>query len=202
MTVASALPVPFLARLFPELTPFPALLDELHRACQRHPLKPGQVLVEPGSHCDSVFFIEKGMVRAYYYNDNDNDNDNDDGSVTSWFAVEEGICYFPHSYYYREPTSGGLTSIEKGLAWSVTKSTLIRLVEHHPRLAVIMEKVSKYYLVEQEQHLKLLRLIRASDRLACFRGLYPKVYGRVLTKHLATYLSMTPQTLCRLKKEA
>ena len=132
--------------------------------------------MEEGTICDRLYFIEEGMVRAYYYNDNDNDNDNhndnhndNDNTITSWFETEGGFIYLPHSFIRGEPAFKSVESLEKGLAWSISRASLDEFCKKHPVAAIIKNRVSEHYLVEYEYKLKMLRIPKAADRLAFSR---------------------------------
>ena len=157
--------------------------------------------MEEGTVCDRLYFIEEGMVRAYYYNnDNDNDNDNDN-TITSWFEIEGGYVYLPHSFFRGELAFKSVESLEPGLAWSISRLNLNRLAETYPCAAIIKDRVSEHYQVEYEYKLRMLRIHRAADRLAFFEARHPLIYRRAKLMHIASFLNMTPQTLSKLRLE-
>jgi len=184
------------AAIFPEFAPYPDLILQLSGLLKRHILHPGQLLVTAGDYNDRFYFIASGMIRGVYYNDNDNDNDN---TITSWFELEGGYVAVPHSYFKNEPSLDSIEVLEAGVAFSVSRAELQQLQATNPAMGVVVRAIVVRYMVQMEHQLRALRMTTAKQRVDYFRVHFPSVYKRASLKHIASFLSMTPQTLSKIR---
>jgi CRP/FNR family transcriptional regulator, anaerobic regulatory protein len=188
----------FLVQLFPELSLFPTIIDELMQACKRHILKPKQLLITAGTVNDRLYFIEKGLLRGYYYTDTDTDTDTD---TTSWFEAEGGIITLPHSFFGRQPAFEYVEAVERCAVYSISRYDLARFQGEHSVVQLITQRLSEQYMIEFENRLRMLRLKKANQRLQFFQSRYPDIYRRAPLKATATYLNMTPERLSQLRQQ-
>ncbi len=182
------------ATIFPEFAPHPDLIVQLAGLLRRHILRPGQLLVTAGDLNDRFYFIASGMIRGVYYNDKDNDN-----TITSWFEIEGGYVAIPHSYFNDEPSRESIEVLEPGVAFSVSRADLQQLQATNLAIGMVVRTIIIRYMVQMEHQLRALRMTTAKQRVDYFQQYFPSVYRRAALKHIASFLSMTPQTLSKIR---
>jgi CRP-like cAMP-binding protein len=80
--------MPLIKHLSSIITVSPNLTEELKKVTIKKTVSKGDVIVNCYDRCDSIYFIEKGLVRGYYFNE--------EKEITNWFAQEEE---FATSFY-------------------------------------------------------------------------------------------------------
>ncbi|MBO0948628.1 Crp/Fnr family transcriptional regulator [Fibrella forsythiae] len=181
------------AAIFPEFAPYPDLILQLCTLLKRHILRPGQLLVTAGDQNDRFYFIASGMVRGVYH------NDTDDSTITSWFETEGGYVAIPHSYFKNEPSLESIEALETGIAFSVSRADLQHLQVTNPAMGMVGRAILVRYMVQMEHQLRALRMTTAKQRVDYFRVHFPTIYKRAPLRHIASFLSMTPQTLSKIR---
>ncbi|WP_375446437.1 Crp/Fnr family transcriptional regulator [uncultured Fibrella sp.] len=194
MTDTTTPPTHLFADTFPEFAPYPDLILQLSGLLKRHLLHPGQLLVTAGEHNDRFYFIASGMIRGVYYIDTDIDN-----TITSWFEIEGGYVAIPHSYFNNEPSLESIEVLEAGEAFSVSRAELQQFQAANPAMGMVVRAIIIRYMVQMEHQLRALRLTTAKQRVDYFQQYFPSVYKRAALKHIASFLSMTPQTLSKIR---
>jgi CRP-like cAMP-binding protein len=180
------------ATIFPEFALHPDLILQLLGMLKRHVLQPGQLLVTTGDYNDRFYFIASGMIRGIYYDDNDN-------AVTTWFEIERGYVSIPHSYFNNEPSRESIEVLEAGVAFSLSRAELQRLQSVNPAMGKVVRTIIIRYMLRMEHQLRALRMTTAQQRVDYFQEYFPSVYKRAALKHIASFLSMTPQTLSKIR---
>jgi len=64
----------------------PDIRDLLYQKSQPFEFAKNEMIIQMGTVCKYVFFIEQGMVRNFYYDQNGHD-------VTHWFSSEKMMVY-------------------------------------------------------------------------------------------------------------
>lgn len=152
------------------------------------------ILIEPGKKDDNIYFIEKGIARAY--------NLIEGKEVTSWFSREGELIYSTNSFYGK--TEGYETEtvqvLEDSLLYSIPIAELEGLCSKHADIANWLRILHQRAFVELERRL-ISRLYRsAEERYRDFVRKNPEMLQRVNLGHIASYLGMSQVTLCALRK--
>lgn len=180
------------ASIFPEFAPHPDLTSQLVGLLRRHVLHPGQLLVAAGEYNDRFYFMASGMIRGVYYTTADT-------TITSWFEIEGGYVAIPHSYFNNEPSRESIEVLEAGVAFSVSRAELQHFQATNPLMGMVVRAIIVRYMIQMEHQLRALRLTTAKQRVDYFRQYFPSVYKRAALRHIASFLSMTPQTLSKIR---
>ena len=73
------------------------------------------ILVELGQVCKHIYYIEKGMLRNFYYDRKGND-------ITHWFAKDGMILTVPPSFFKKAPSEFRMEALE---------DTHVKALTHH-----------------------------------------------------------------------
>ena len=160
----------------------------------RKEVKRGEIIISDGVICHDHIYVEKGLVRQYYYK-----NGHD---VTEHFSTEGDTVMSIESLYAGVTNHLLAETLEPCILWYHNYNKFIELVEKSWGIA-------KYYRVFQEDDLIItqhkadaFRFESSRERYERFVKEYPEAAKRAPLQHIASYLLMTPETLSRIRAGA
>jgi CRP-like cAMP-binding protein len=154
--------------------------------------KKGDILVNAGDVCRSVFFINKGLCRTFFLNNKGEES-------TFHFTVENGFVTDYDSFLAKQPAYFTIQALEPVEAVVMSYLTVhdgyINLREGEKLGRVLAEK---YLFIFTNK----VRDIYTEDALTRYKKMnlnYPSILQRVPQHMVASYLNITPVHLSRLK---
>jgi CRP-like cAMP-binding protein len=155
-------------------------------------LQKGEHLLEVGSICRNIFFIERGLVR-YYCTINGEEK-------TSYFNKEgEFVCDYA-SFLPQIPSATNIQALERCRVYAISHANIqlfynkVAHGERFGRLALeevfvnVISQVSSLYNDPPEL------------RYSTFLSKYPDIAQRIPQYHIASYVGIKPQSLSRIRK--
>ena len=153
----------------------------------------GTIIVDIGQVNDKMYFIEKGMLREFSYQDQDQDN-----TISHWLMSENDFVYLVESFLEQKPSKIALEVIENAKLWVISKQNMDKLYLDFPHLNLIGRLTGEKYLKKYKIYIGILRQ-SPKARLDWFYDFHPELANRVPLKYVATYLNITPSTLSRVR---
>ena len=150
-------------------------------------------LIEEGIYCKYAYFIENGIIRAYWIVDGE--------EYTTSFGEEGGIVFSMDELYYDKISEEYVETLEEVDAYRISIKDLKHLLETN------LEICNWGRIIHQNEYRRLHRShkerlsLNARDRYEEFRKQFPNVCRRVNLKYIASYLGITLSTLSRLRRE-
>lgn len=152
---------------------------------------PRTILLEEGHVADRLYFIERGCLRLFFYQDGKD--------VTFQFFFEDECVASFDSLYFRRPSLFSLQSIEKSVIRAISRDEFFRLIYADDRVRRFYEDK----LVERFGAYQQLFLSRIKDtprqRYEELIRVKPEIIRRVPLHYVATYLGITPVSLSRIR---
>lgn len=172
-------------RLSPEGTRALSLIME--------PLKlaKGKLFVKEGEVADYVHYIEKGLVRQFYFKNN--------RDLTEHISYEGNIVICLESYLREEPTRLMAETLEPSIIWRIRKGDFYLLSEQMREIELLYHKILEYSLLSSQQKADDLRFETAASRYRLLMKRHPEIIKRAPMIHIASLLQMTPETLSRVR---
>lgn len=172
-------------RLSPEGTRALSLIME--------PLKltKGKLFVKEGEVADYVHYIEKGLVRQFYFKNN--------RDLTEHISYEGNIVICLESYLREEPTRLMAETLEPSIIWRIRKGDFYLLSEQMREIELLYHKILEYSLLSSQQKADDLRFETAANRYRLLMKRHPEIIKRAPMIHIASLLQMTPETLSRVR---
>lgn len=169
-------------------------LKELTSRLQPVTMAKKTILVEPGKKDSNIYFIEKGIARAF--------NLVDGKEITSWFSKEGDLIYSTNSFYGKtEGYENEMVQIlEKSLFYYIPITELENLCLQYSEIANWLRILHQRAFVEMERRLIYRLYMSAEERYKDFIKKNPDMLQRVNLGYIASYLGISHVTLCALRK--
>lgn len=163
---------------------------ELMRITERHTYTQGEIFVRAGIGVNTVFFVEKGLCRLFYYKD--------DKEVTSWFAFEN-TTITTLSFLAQTPNDEYLQALETSTLIAVPYAELQKLYVRYPAIERVGRTQLEKITLQLGQRLKSLQFYTAKERYQELLYAFPSLPQRVPQHYIASFLGITPETLSRIR---
>lgn len=153
---------------------------------------PKQVLTRGGEIEQHVYFVQKGLLRKYFFRNNE--------EVTAQLAIEGDLISANISFLTGIPSDHFIETLEPSVVTFITKSSLESLYASSYNFEKMGRLILLEWMLEKERKDTSRMIERPKDR---FRELFsknPKLINRVPQKYLASLLNIEPETFSRYKK--
>ena len=157
-------------------------------------VKKNELLLARGAVADRLFFIVKGCLRLYYYNE-------DHSLSTRFMAFENTFLTSIVSFISREPAPESIQAVESSELLVISYQDFFRLRETIPAWDKMYIYILEYGLTVITSKLGSLLTQNATERYRSLLQNNPELIQRLSNANLAAYLNISPETLSRLKSQ-
>lgn len=178
-----------IARIYCTLTPHG--IDLLGSILVPMKFQKGDTILEEGKVCRALYFVDKGMVRQYYYK-----NKKD---VTEHFSFEGRIVFCIESFLKQEPSRLIVEALENTKVYAIPYDDLQNLMVRNQEIDLLYRKVLEHVAISSQEHADSQRFENASERYERLLREKPEIVLRAPMVHIASFLQMTPETLSRVR---
>ncbi len=151
----------------------------------------GEKLMAAGEVCKYMYFVERGMVRQFYYK-----NGRD---VTEHFSYEGRIVICIESFLKQTPSLLGVEGLENSWLYAIPHDEFLHLVDEDKEMERLYRKILEHALISSQEHADSQRFENASERYLRLLRTKPEIILRAPMVHVASFLQMTPETLSRVR---
>ena len=138
-----------------------------------------------------LFFIEKGIARAYVVRE--------EQEITFWIGKEGDTVVSLKSYVKGEPGYENIVLMEDSVLYCLRQEDLYRLYEEDIHIANWGRKFAEQEFLQTEEKLIPLLFTTASYRYEILLKNNPDLLQRIPLECLASYLGITPVSLSRIR---
>lgn len=168
-------------------------LNQLLDLMERIEVPKNQRIIHAGSIEKSLFFIEKGIARAFC--------DGPENQITFWFGMEGDIVFSYNSYINALPGYESVEVLEHSVLYEVKTAALEALFQKDVEFANWGRKLAELELIKTEERL-IARLFKtATERYQELLSNDPALIQRIQLGYIASYLGVTQVTLSRIRAE-
>lgn len=153
----------------------------------------GHILLTANRIERSIYFISKGIVRAYA--------EVATGPITFWFGVEGDTALSIKSYISGEKSYENIELLEDCQLYEINITELKKLFEQDIHLANWGRKLAEYELARTERRLIDMQFKTAHERYNDLLAHYPELLLRVQLGYIASYLGMSQVSLSRIRAD-
>jgi CRP-like cAMP-binding protein len=169
----------------------PLLQQYLFRTVQQHQFSKKDFLLKAGEISHRVYFIKKGLLRAYYLENGQ--------EICSKFMKEGDLIVSVISFFKQKPGYEYIQAIEDCEVYSLRYDELQYMYKNFRELNIIARVlISKYYVLS-EQRLYFLRKKKAAERYYMMVRYFPRIMLRVPDKYIASFLGISKETISRIR---
>ncbi len=166
-------------------------LDKLENVLVPMKFAKGQMILSEGEVCKNIYYVEKGLVRQFYFKKGK--------AVTEYLAVEGTIVMCIESLFKEMPSLLQVEALEPVQIYALPKARLEEVALHNVNIQILYRKILEESLIISQIHADLVRFETAQDRYERLCRLSPQVALRAPLLYIASYLQMTPETLSRVR---
>lgn len=151
----------------------------------------GDTILKEGIVCNALYFVEKGMVRQFYYK-----NKKD---VTEHFSFEGRIVFCIESFLKQEPSRLIVEALENTTLYAIPHDALLGLMVRNQEMEMLYRKILEHVAISSQEHADSQRFENAAERYERLLKEKPEIILRAPMVHIASFLQMTPETLSRVR---
>jgi CRP-like cAMP-binding protein len=166
---------------------------ELQNICKEVDFKKGEDIQLIGHTCKTIYFVESGLVRIYYFKDGTD--------ITESFEFENAFVARAESLFTGKPSKKAIQAIEDTTLIAIDSNKLFKLFDLHPDLERLFRKIIELSYVNTVNRLESLQFYTAEERYANLIKDHSNVLKRVPLKLIASYLGITPVSLSRIRSQ-
>lgn len=169
-------------------------IEIIHRLFVKEHFKRNAVLLQEGEVCRKLFFIAKGIVRFSKLFDGED--------RTYVFRGEGTFCLEMESFLQKVPSKSNITAIEPTTVLSMTYENLqvfYNALRYGDRFG---RRVTEQAFIQAVNLLTTFNSESPEQRYLRFVMNYRHFIQRIPQHYIASHIGVTPQALCRIKKNA
>ena len=151
----------------------------------------GHILFRANKIETSIYFIKKGIARAYAYSD--------ENEITFWFGKEGDPIVSMQNYVNNKKGYEDVELLEDCELYELKTEKLQQLFLKDIHIANWGRKFSEFELIKSEERLISLQFNTATQRYLALLENYPSIIQRVQLTHIASYLGITQVSLSRIR---
>ncbi len=155
-------------------------------------LKKNNLFLKENSVCDSIAFVNSGVL--IYFKTLDNGDE-----ITTDFAFDGEWVANNHSRLNNSPSHLNIKAIEDSELFIVKQKELINLYDRTPALERFSRILIEQAFVKFVQLSIDLQTLSATDRYLKLLRSYPSIFQKVPLYHIANYLGIAPKSLSRIR---
>ena len=165
--------------------------DSIVNICSVLKVQKNKDLQPIGHTCRTIYFINKGIARVYYYKG--------DTDVTEYFAFENNLVARVESLFRGRPSNKGIQILEDAEIVAVNATALFQLYDDFPDIERLARKITEGGFVESVNRLESIQFHSADERYKALLEEDPNILQRVPLKYIASYLGITQVSLSRIR---
>ncbi len=151
----------------------------------------GHILFEADKIEKNIYFIKKGIARAYSYSE--------ENQITFWFGKEGDPIVSMKSYVSNEKGYEDVELLEDCVLYELKTEKMHTLYEQDIQIANWGRKFAELELIKSEKRLISLQFENATQRYAALIKNNPSLLLRVQLSYIASYLGITQISLSRIR---
>jgi len=156
--------------------------------------KSNTTIIKEGNIANSIYFIEKGLLRTYYLQNGK--------EINTYFACDGQFITSYASFIIQTPALENLETIENSIVHTISFTTLTELYRIDSKFEKLGRMLAeKNYLCVIDRTRKMQTLTAKQKYLDFIETYHKKIVQSVPQHQIASYLGIAPETLSRIRKQ-
>ena len=144
-----------------------------------------------GHTCKTIYFINTGVARIYYFKDG--------VDITESFAFENNIIARVESLFTGKPSRKAIQILEDAEIVAINSTQLFKLYDTYPEIERLFRLIFEAAYVGTVDRIEGIQFHTAEERYNALIKEAPNVLKRVPLKYIASYLGITQVSLSRIR---
>jgi CRP-like cAMP-binding protein len=144
-----------------------------------------------GHTCKTIYFINKGVARIYYYKDGID--------ITEGFYFENNIIARVESLFTGKPSRKAIQILEDAEIVAIDANALFKLYDSFPEIERLFRKIFEAGHVDTVNRIEGIQFHTAEERYKALLNEANDVLKKVPLKYVASYLGITQVSLSRIR---
>lgn len=153
----------------------------------------GDFMLSAGKVEHFLYYIERGIVRYFYY------NTLKDKEITTDFTFSEQFCLSYASFVKQIPSVLQMQALTDIKAYKIGRSQLEKLMNNIEVVKIKAVILEKLFVEKSERELRFLTQTPEENYLYLLQK-EPVLLQNIPLKYIASYIGITPQALSRIRK--
>ena len=149
------------------------------------------LLHEAGKICSEMHLIISGISRVFYFKE--------DKDITCHFAAEQETITTIDSFIQRKKSKYNIEALEDLKVLKISHSDLENVFKSNPKYERFGRLFLQQIYIDLVERIDDLQLHTAQERYETLFAKKPYLFQRVTSKHIASFLGITPETLSRIR---
>lgn len=158
----------------------------------------GDFPVKENEISERVFFVVSGLIKEYYLLPETQLPGNE---ICTGFTAENGFYYCTRSFISGLPSQRCAVALEDTQTLYLSKRDLEDLYRKIPKTERLVRIITERHQVFREDREELRENKSYAQRYLRFLETHKNIANRIKIKDMASYLSMTPEKLSRIRRE-
>ena len=149
--------------------------------------------LEPGKISRATAYVNSGCLRQYIVGDHEKE-------IILQFALEDWWIGDLESFHYEKPSMFYIQALEDSELMLLSRKNFLRVCEELPKYKAFHdEKVQRNHFATLKR-LSMAKLGTPEEKYLHLMKEHPQLFQRVPLHYIASYLSIEPESLSRLRK--
>lgn len=157
-------------------------------------LKKNAYFVKSGEVCQTVAYVNKGILRSYYINKKGN-------NITYSFHLPNSHVTSKNSFVNKTSSVLSIQAIEPTELLIINYNDLQELYKSNPLWQEAGRLVTEFSYMEIENNQTINQTDNTREKYLNLLNNYPQIIKRVPTAYIASYLGVSRETLSRIKNK-
>lgn len=155
-------------------------------------LKRNEYLLREGELCRHCYFIVEGAIQVFTVDKAGNETTRD-------FILEEQWLMEINSFLQQVPAKEFFRTIEPSQILAISRNHFMELSSRFPQFEKMYRQILELSYANSVYRINTFVSMDALDRLRWMMDNQPKLFTRLSSKMIASYLGISPETYTRLK---
>lgn len=154
--------------------------------------KRNQQLLTQGDICKYVYFVAKGCLQVYVY-------DNEMNETTRDIIIEDHWCSELISFGSEQPSNENIRTVEPSQLVAINKKGFQELMEAIPQFDKVYRQILEASYANSVYRINTFIALSSLDRIKWLMQNRPTLMSRLSSKLIASYLGINKDVFSRLK---
>ena len=153
-----------------------------------------QYILNAGDVCHYITFVEKGLLRSFTVDDDGHEH-------VVQFASEGGWISDVGSFVSGKDALYNIEALEDSQVLNLTRQSMEELLEKLPVMERFFRLLMQNNIVALQRRVIAYMSLSAEEKYLKLMEVAPDIMNRASQQHIASYLSVTPETLSRIRRK-